>query len=159
MPFNKRQLLALSTLLQLGETYYTIYTGFSGYKDPSNYIFYDPVEQCNNVTEPCITSFKYCTHDPSEAIFNYQCHESAQEDRSWISEAPRYGGVIWVADRSAPMPIYTDALYTLKWQNTNPEYPTTVTWRSYDGDIYFYKGNAFLDIWKLHRNKTKNKKE
>jgi hypothetical protein len=150
----KRQHFALCLLPQLGETIYTKYTGFNGDTDPSSYMFYDPVEQCNKSKAPCITSFKYCSHVGDDWGFvNYRCPDNAQEDTSWISGGLR-DGVIWAAESSDPLAIYTDAIYTLKWQNTNPEYPTTVTWRPYLGGrgMYLYKSMAFLDVWRSGRS-------
>lgn len=105
---------------------------FQGETDSSNYMFYDPVDECNNSTEPCITTFKYCSHVSDDYFLDldFRCHEDAKEGNlTWIDKDEDKTAVFWLELYDNPFAVFdSEAKYTLKWQNNNPKYPSTITW-------------------------------
>ncbi len=128
-----------------------VWDSYSGQTNPSNYIFYDPSDECDTSSEPCITSFKYCSHaaeDPENRLrHDYRCPADAKtHNSSWIDRGET-GNVRWIEIRREPRALYSAyTLYTLKWQNNNPDYPTTVTFRGEQGlgSFYMYKGKQLV---------------
>lgn len=137
---------------------------FPGKTDPSNYIFYDATDSCEQSSSLCITTFKYCSHEErtSSDIFPeihefpgdepFRCPDGAKDSNAtWINSFQRDLSQ-WVEIRGDPRVIYSDAgAYALKWQNNNPDYPTTVTLRKarYNGyGFYMYKGMFKPQLYK-----------
>ncbi len=136
MNLKNWQLYALYALVQVRQGLST-----PVFSDIDNFMFYDPAEECNNSAKLCLTSFKYCTRDDDATSFpDMRCHKGAKEDDlSWYS-GNKDDIVYWIQDRASPLAVYGDGMYTLKWQNNNPEYPTTVMWRSKRYDLSMYRG-------------------
>jgi len=113
------------------------------FSEADSFMFYDPTEECNNSTEICLTSFKYCTKSDNlyPSFIDTRCHKGAKEDDlSWYS-GNKDDICYWMQDSGSPLAMYDyDGIYTLKWQNNNPKYPTTVMWRSKNFDLSMYKG-------------------
>ena len=146
MLFNVRILVTLCVLFQRFPVVESLrYDTFDGETDSSNYMFYDPTEECSRSSEPCITSFKYCSHSAN----SYQCPEDAKKDdnSTWVSTA--YGSVQLIESMGHPLAVYQNfGEFRLTWQNANPDYPTTVTWRSHIPlGFYMYTGNIFFNFF------------
>ena len=109
------------------------------YQDFDDLIFYDPTEECNNSTDICLLSFKHCTRSDRHSVLDAECHEGAKkDDMSWYSGDKE--DIRWILDAGQPIAVYTGGRCTLKWQNNNPDLPTTVMWRGESVEFDMYKG-------------------
>ncbi|KAK3185820.1 hypothetical protein K4F52_005476 [Lecanicillium sp. MT-2017a] len=121
-------------------------------------MFYDAAEECDKSSDPCITTFKYFS-DAAEAPHNpdlegYRCPDNVKEHNiSWGSDGFLGRSPHWLEIANKPQILYSENVpFTLKWQNNNPDYPTTVTWRwaGGAGSFYMYKvidaGKTELEI-------------
>lgn len=131
-------LCALLCLVSSIQGSYIYPQSFLGSTDPSKYMWYDGTEECKNSTLPCFTTLKHC----NKAVEG-SCSSLAKEsDLSWMQDSLDQ----WVATADGPLPVLDALDWTvLKWTNTNPKYPTVITWkpgREQDSNYFsMYKGN------------------
>jgi hypothetical protein len=72
---------------------------------------FDPEEDCRKVDGPCLLTQKYC------------------EDFSGVRGCTFPKDLIVLTKGAVRRPVYyTSVDYTIKWTNTNDEYPTRVGW-------------------------------
>ena len=111
-------------------------------------MWYDATEECKTTTLPCFTNFKHCSKS-NDTDDDAKCPDSVQpyDGLDW--------GTDWMEYQGKPLPMFGSTGIILKWMNTNPQYPTHISWNfdaDYGNHFSMYKGKL-LPAWASHEIK------
>lgn len=117
--------------------------------DTSTFVLYNATEECKKTDLPCFTNLKYCDNSTDGSPLQRCPDNLKKDDLSWMHQDE---DIAWVKIREEPALLLGGAydpynsLIVLKWTNTDPKYPTTISWRPVDftSQFYMYTGTSLI---------------